>query len=344
MNNLKKLSINLVTYNGERFLYSCLKSLKNQTFQDFDLKVLDNGSFDKTLEILNSECPETKVISYSKNIGFAKAHNQLIAWSKEPYILLLNQDIIMDENYLELIVSFLDEYPEAAGVSGKLCKWDVKNNVKTDIIDSLGLKIYKNHRVKDIGQGEKDNKNKEKAKAVFGLSGALPVFRRTALEAVKVLTNNGATKKWEYLDEDFFSYKEDIDLNYRLILNGQNTFYLPNAKAYHNRTTSLNSKEKKLKTERATRTKSINIYSYRNHLATILKNEFLINLFKYFFPIFWYEFKKFFYIVFFEPNTLKGLLLFLKDFKKNIKKRKYIISNIRKIKASDLAVWYKKNN
>lgn len=334
----KKLSLNLVTYNGEKYLPFLAASLKQQTFKDFDLKIIDNGSSDNTLESLAQFFPENKPISYQKNLGFAKAHNLLIAWTKELYLLILNQDIVLTPDYLEKAVKFLDNHAEASGVMGKILKWDFANNKPTNIIDSLGIKIYKTHQAVDIRQGEKDdNKNTEPIE-VFGLSGAAAFFRREDLEKIKITFGQGNGQKQEYFDEDFFSYKEDIDLAYRLQLAGLKTFLLPEIITYHGR--GAGHFYKNIKQERDSRPSAVKIYSYRNHLSTLVKNEFFINRLKYFWPIFWYEFKKFTFLLIFERSTLKGLLMFRQDKPKMKQKRKFIIKNIRKIQAEELAKWY----
>jgi len=345
-----KLAISLVTYNGEKYLPFCLKSLFKQTFRDFNLLIIDNGSTDRTLSYLKENYPQLKVVSHKENLGYARAHNQAIGWTKSDYVMLLNQDIFLNQDYLEKAVSYLEENREVASLTGKILFWDYSKNYeaqnellpfKTKIIDSLGLKVFKNHRVIDLGQGEKDKGQYDEVKEIFGVSGALPIYRRLALESVKVKINQGLNKA-EYLDEDFFAYKEDIDLAYRLRLAGYQSVYLPEAVAYHDRSVKgkKNLSDKTAALGRKDRNKMIRIYSYKNHLLTILKNEFWQNMIKYYFQIKFYEWKKFFYILFFEPSTLRGLRMFYKQKSRILKKRKYIIKNIRKIKAEDLAKWY----
>jgi len=335
---LKKLSINLVTYNGEKYLPFLAASLKKQTFQDFDLKIIDNGSSDKTLDSLARFFPNHKPISYQKNLGFAKAHNQLIAWTKEPYLLILNQDIILAPDYLEKAIKFLDGNPEASGVMGKILKWDFEKNEPTNIIDSLGIQISKSHQATDVKQGEKDENQNIEPREIFGLSGAAAFFRKEDLGKIKITFGQGNGQTQEYFDEDFFSYKEDVDLAYRLRLAGLKTFLVPKAIAYHGR--SLGHFDKKIKKERDLRSSGTKIYSYKNHLAVLVKNEFFVNWLKYFWLTFWYEFKKLIYLLIFERATLKGLSMFFNEYGKMKQKRKFIIKNIRKVKAKELAKWY----
>jgi GT2 family glycosyltransferase len=334
-----KLVVSLVIYNGEKYLPGCLNSLINQSFKDFSLLIINNGSSDNGLAYLKEFYPQLKLVNYKNNIGFARAHNQAISWTKSDYICLLNQDVILEPDYFLNAIEFMDSHPEAAALSGKILAWDFPNQQKTDQIDSLGLKILKSHRVVDIGQGETDQGQYQQIEEVFGVSGALPIYRRMALEKIRIQLKNSHP---EYFDELFFSYKEDVDLSYRLRLANFQSFYLPMAVAYHDRTIKGNSNSSggKMIKNRKERNKLIKVYSYKNHLLVIMKNEFCLNLFKYFFPIFLYELKKFLYILFFEQNSLGSIPLLMKQRKEILQKRRFIVKNIRTVKPEDLSKWY----
>lgn len=336
-----KLAVSLVVCNAEKYLPFCLKSIFNQTFQDFILLVIDNGSTDQTVRYLKENYPQIKVVEHRQNIGFAKAHNQAISWSASDYLCLINQDVILEPDYFLRTVEFLDSHPEVGSVSGKFFQWDYQNNQKTGIVDSLGLRIFNNHRVIDIGQGKNESAELNQTSEIFGVSGCASLYRRFALEAVKLKSPAGHD---EYFDELFFSYKEDVDLSWRLRLAGFSAYLVPLAVAYHDRTiTSTNNlNHRAIIASRRERDKLVRIYSYKNHLQTLFKNEFFTNFLRYFFPIFWYEFKKIIYCCLFEQATLQGLAKFLKEWRLIWQKRKYIIKNIRKVKAKEIAGWFEK--
>jgi len=342
-NNQKKLIVSLVVYNGRAYLPFCLKALSEQTFKDFEILTIDNASTDGSLEYIQEFFPWVKIIKSEKNLGFAKAHNQIISWTKGDYVLLLNQDVVLDKNFLQSTINYLENNPLAGSVTGKILRWDSVNNDYTKIIDSLGLEIFKNHGVADIYAGQEvTSDNSGEIKEVFGVSGAAPVYRRTALNFIQEPSSRGL-KNFEYLDEDFFSYKEDVDLAYRLRLAGWSAFYLPSAIAYHQRGVKNEGKKtiKELKEARIGRGQTINAYSYANHLAVIIKNEFLRNIFKDFFKIIFYELKKLFYCLIFEPKTLRGVKLLKNNLSAYLAKRKYIKKNIRRVNAVILRNWYK---
>lgn len=335
----KKLAVSLVTSNAEKYLPFCLKSVFSQTFKDFTLLVIDNGSNDATVGFLKENYPPVRMVEHRQNIGFAQAHNQAISWTASDYLCLLNQDTILEPDYFSKIIEFLDNHPAVGAATGKILQWDYLNNQKTNIVDTLGLKIFKSHRVVDIGQGKAEPKDLNQPKEIFGVSGCISVYRRSALEAIKLKSLAGHE---EYFDELYFSYKEDIDLAWRLRLAGFSAYLVPLAVAYHDRTIKVadDLSHKSIIISRRKKDKLVKIYSYKNHLQTLFKNEFLINFLKYFFPIFWYEFKKLFYIIIFEQSTLRGTRLFFNQCKYIRQKRKYIIKNIRKVKAKEIASWF----
>lgn len=335
MKKLKKpqLAINLVTWQGKNYLLPLLKSIEDQTFKDFSILVIDNHSTDQTVSLIKENFPQIKIIINKTNVGFAKAHNQAISWTASKYILCLNQDLILDKNFLKYALDFLEKNQEAAAVTGKILKWDFQKNEPTKIIDSTGLKILKNHQVLDRGQGEIDTGQADEINEIFGVSGTCPIYRRAVLEKIKY--------HLEYFDENFFSYKEDIDLAFRLRLAGYKSFYLPQAIVYHQRSTGIaKTKNKEIIRNRRQHSKFINYHSYKNHLFVLVKNEFFINIIKYFPWLFFYELKKFLYILLFEQKTLKTLSKFFKSLPLMLKKRRFIKKNICLIKPKDLNQWY----
>ncbi|MDD3285005.1 MAG: glycosyltransferase [Patescibacteria group bacterium] len=350
---MAKISINLVIWNGAKYLPYCIESIKYQTFTDWELNILDNGSSDNSLSYLKEHYPQFKVVTLKENIGFAKGHNKLISWSNSDYIFCLNQDIILDYDFLKNTVEFLETHKDVGAISPKIYRWDFKklrtsstspepekalqtiDNGKTNIIDSCGLEIFKNHQVVEIGHGQEDSHEFQNIQEIFGTSGAVPIYRKKALEEIAIEN--------EYFDEDYFSYKEDIDLSFRLQLSGNKIYFVPSAIAYHDRTASniYGTKNTDITKNRKLKSSFVNKYSYKNHILCIIKNEFTKNLIKYFPNIFWYELKKFIYIIFFERETLLFFINNLKQIRKFIKKRKYTFKNINKIKPEDISKWYK---
>lgn len=340
-----KLTVQLVAWNGEKYISHLFKSLRNQTFKNWSLLVLDNGSIDKTKELIKKELKtltvQTEFFELKENLGFAGGHNFLFSKSNSEYVLLLNQDMYLKKKCFEKLFNFMEKHSNFASASPLLLKWDFREVEKGDIkksftnfIDSAGLKVFKTRKIIDnfAGKNYEEVKNKlgnDKFKQVFGVSGALPIYKRSALREIAFENN--------VFDASFGSYKEDVDLAFRLASFGYNSAVVLNAKAYHDRTFG---KEKSLKLAFKNKTKmSASVYnSYKNHFALLYKNEYWQNIVLDFLWIKCYEIKKAIFYLFFNPKVFFGAL---KEFKKNkpiLKKEKEKIIKDRKIS------WYQMRN
>ncbi len=326
-----RVAINLVTWNGANYIRECLDSVFNQTFQDFNLLLIDNGSTDDTVDIINEKYPQLRVVRHKQNLGFSKAHNQAIHWNKAEYALILNQDVILAPDYLEKIIAYLDANPKVGSAAGKILRW--QDQQQTKYIDSLGFKISRNHKVVDWGAGEQDEGQYDVITEMFGVSGAVPIYRRAALESVQY--------GQEFFDEDFFSYKEDVDMAYRLRYNGWQAFCVPSAIAYHDRTVSSpvatmtawdTAKNRKRKSKFA------NYHSYRNQIYLLIKNfpGGIVNSVS----VFCYELVKFVFILFVETRTLRAWSIVFKNWKKMKEKRAFIMSK-KQISREQVEFWFK---
>ena len=323
-----KVSVNIVTWNGEKYIESCIQSVLNQTFQDFSVLIIDNGSTDATVSLIKERFPQLKVVLSKDNTGFSKAHNKAIHWTSSDYVLCLNQDVVLKKDFLEKAVNFLDSKKDAGAIAGKLLK--LHEEIGDDLIDSCGLQLKKNFLALDIFEGEKDEGQCNALKEVFGVSGAAPIYRREALASVKY--------KEEFFDEDFFSYKEDVDLAIRLRYLGWKAYYLPDSCAYHVRTVGRDA-NKKIRMARKFKSDFANFYSYRNQLL-LLKKDLPKKKLKYIFPVFWYEFKKFVYVLFLEHKSWKAWGEYFK-LKKTMKEKRLWIREKRVVTDAEVASWFK---
>lgn len=342
------ISIIIATWNGQKYISYCLDSVFNQNFQDFKILIIDNASTDNTVKIIKTNyqsqiaSSKLKLIENKKNAGFSGGYNQGIRETikDSEYILISNQDIILEKNFLEEAIKFLETHSGVGAVTGKLCHWDFEKNKKTAIIDSAnGIKMFKNRRAIETGQGEEDQGQYSETKEVFGVTGACSIFNSQALKEIGIELENVI----EYLDEDFFLYKEDVDLSWRLRLYGWSCFYLARAIAYHDRTVKggKNLSDLGAILNRKNKSKTNNEFSYKNHLLMLVKNELPSNFVLHFPWIFFYEFKKFIFMSLFEFSTLKiALSQFFKQLPRILRKRKIIMSQ-RKVSAKEMRKWMK---
>lgn len=359
---LPKVSINVLGYNSKKYLKLCFEAIFAQTYPNLEVLYIDNNSTDGSveeveklraggpeLEAQNLKFRALKIIKNEKNLGYAEGHNIGIRESSGEYILCLNPDVILDKNFVQSAVNFFVKHKEVGAITGKLLKFRLKNGKwgKTNIIDSLGLAIFKSHRVVEKGGGEEDRGQYNKAQEVFGVSGAAPIFRRKALESVKIQSLK--LRAWGlrpgaqsyYFDPDFFAYKEDVDLSFRLRHAGWQCWYVAEVVAFHDRWEKGSGQKDNagdILERRKRKSKIVNYLSYRNHLTLLLKNEFVSNMLIYFPWIFWYELKKFIYTLFFEIKNIAAFSDFVISLPLTFKKRRDILSKS-KLKPKEIRSW-----
>lgn len=300
-----RVAINIVSWNGLSHLPSCLQSIVNQQFRQFITLVIDNGSMDGTVPWLQEQYPHIHLLRNTRNVGFARGHNQGIRLAETDYVLLLNQDVVLTPEWLGRGVAWLDAHPEFAVWGGKLRRFsydqeELKNITFSDIIDSVGLEGSRRRHFFDRGSGQRDRGQFDQSSEVFGLGGACLLLRRSALETVRF--------KNEYLDEDFFAYKEDVDLAWRLQRLGWSAWYDSGVTAYHHRTIRGQSavSDKLIALNYRRRNRFNSYYSYRNHWLLLFKNETGATLWRDLPWIGWYELKKIFFLLLTQPSTLRG--------------------------------------
>jgi len=217
---MKKVSVIVLTWNHKEELDMCLNSLKKQSYKNFEVIVVDNGSTDGCQELVRKKYKGFKLIENHKNLGFAEGNNVGIREAKGEYIVVLNNDIEADKDWLKEYVKEAEKHPETGSFTCKLLFYD-----RPDVINSIGHKIFWDGTCVDEGFDEKDKGQYGKVREVFGAPGGISFYRREALEEVK--------EGKDYYDSDFFLYSEDLDLGFRLQWRGWKCLYVPKAKLYH---------------------------------------------------------------------------------------------------------------
>jgi GT2 family glycosyltransferase len=327
----KLVSVNILTYNGQDLIESCLKSVLGQTYKNVEILIIDNASTDKTLERVKSF--PIKIIKNKKNLGFSIGHNEGIRKSRGKYVLCLNQDVVLDKDFIKKALEAMEKNKRIGSVQGKLLGIRDINKPKSDIIDHTGLIMLKNRRVIARGQGEKDN-TQYKAGEIFGVDGAAPLYRREALEHVKI--DN------EYFDEIFFTYKEDVDLAWRMQLYGWKAIYQPKAIAYHLRTAGERAVRNYISValERRRLSKFAKFYSFKNDRLMRIKNELPGLFLRDIFYIIIKEIGAWAYVLFFETYSLKALKALIKEIPNARKKRKIIMAR-KKVSSKQMKKWFR---
>ena len=244
--SLPLVSVIIVNWNGLRFLEGCLSSLFNQSYQAFEVIMIDNGSADGSVEFVKSNFPKTVIIENKENLGFSAANNQGIRVAKGKYIATLNNDTKLDKNWLSNLVNLAESSEDRVGMwAPKILS--MKEPTKIDSVG--GLLIYKDGIARGRGRGTEDKGQFDKVEEILFPSACSALYRKDMLDEVG------------YFDEDFFAYCEDTDLGLRGRLAGWKALSAPNAIVYHHYSGS---------TGRYSEIKAFLVE--RNHIWLVVKN------------------------------------------------------------------------
>lgn len=212
---MSRIDIILVNYNGCHFLEECLNSMRQQTFKDFTIWIIDNGSSDGSESFVKKKYPEVKWVGLQSNTGFCYANNHGIALSNSEFIFLLNNDTVLDKETLAELINTLDTYLDVDFCSCKLVHYQDSN-----IIDTIGDDFTFYGVARKQGSGKLSshyNVNRE----VFGACAGAAIYRRAMLEVIGGF------------DEDFWAYNEDSDLNFRARVLGYKCLFVAKAVVKH---------------------------------------------------------------------------------------------------------------
>jgi len=308
-----RVAVNIVTFNSAGDIAACLESLRRQTFEDFQIHILDNASSDDTLKAIEPFDVEYLVRS-PVNTGFCKAHNELARRFPSDYVLLLNPDTILSPTFIEELVRALDARPDAASASGKLLRMDGKT------IDSTGIIMLREQRHFDRGADQRDHGQFDEPGEIFGPSAAAALYRRQALDDAAI--------DGQYLDEDFFAYREDADLAWRCRLFGWNSIYVPAAVAQHRRRVTPE--------RRRELPKEINYHSVKNRFLLRFNNMTGSLYRRDFWPITRRDLAVIGYVFLREWSSVPAFFYILSHLPRLLRKR----AEIQRRRKADLGEWF----
>jgi len=247
-----KVGVCIVTYNSAQHIRQCLLAVKRQTWPSIKIVVIDNSSSDHTIEIVSEICPDAMVTINSVNVGFAAAQNQAIRIADSDYVLVLNPDVILHEGYVTELVRCLSVNPEIGSATGCLSYLTAPH-----IIDSTGLEMNSARRAVERGSGRPNDEFND-GSFIFGVSGAAAMYSKKMIQAISIEN--------QFFDEDFFAYKEDVDVAWRAHIMGWKSWYEPEAKALHGRRWGSRTGRKQIAIK-------VRKHSYQNRYLMIVKNE-----------------------------------------------------------------------
>lgn len=245
------LSVVLGNFNGRRFLNVCLNSLKEQSYSNFETIFVDDESTDGSSQFVSQNFPQVMVIrNAGPEKGFAACCDAGAKVARADYLLFLNVDIELNPDCIRSLVSRMDSDPSIGVCGPKLLSLiDRQRIVSTGgFLDIFGYGV-------DRGLDDIDSGKFSKSEEVSFITGAVILVRRDALKAAG---------GW---DIDTFTYAEDSDLCWRILLDGYKVVYEPSSLAFHFHSPSMGrASPKKIH------------FMERNRLASMIKNYSLSSL------------------------------------------------------------------
>lgn len=208
------IDVVIPTWNGKELLQSCLEHLAHQTVPIHTI-VVDNGSTDGTAEAISRAYPDVTLLARPENRGFANAVNAGIRAGDAPFVVLLNNDVDCEAEFVKRLVEPMRSSPEVGMTAGLLLTVDRAR------IDSLGLEFDRTLAAFPRFAGATYPGPVLHGRDLAAASGGAAAYRRSALDEVGLF------------DEALFAYMEDADLGLRMRAAGWTCAAAPDAVGVH---------------------------------------------------------------------------------------------------------------
>jgi len=211
---MPRASVVIPTWDGAAMLRLALASLARQTLRDTEIIVVDNGSRDETAAVLEREFPAVRVVRFPENRGFAPAVNAGLQAARGDVLVLMNNDVEAEPDWLAALALALERHPDAGFVASKMLSARDPSRVDS-AWDAMGLAPY------NVGHGEPDGPRYAAGRYVLSACAGAAAYRREFFERVG------------WFDEDFFAWFEDVEIGVRGQLAGFRCWYEPTAVVRH---------------------------------------------------------------------------------------------------------------
>jgi GT2 family glycosyltransferase len=217
IDQIRRVTVIIVNWNGENFLGQCLAALMAQTVSPYEIILVDNASSDASLAIAR-QFPSVRLMNLNENTGFARGNNLAIkAVSEESeWIALLNPDAFAEPRWLEELLVASERSP-AFDVFGSM----LVNASDSALLDGTGDAYHVSGLVWRMGHDMPTSTDTGKEREIFSPCAAAALYRRSTMQ------------KLGGFDEDYFCYVEDVDLGFRLRLAGCRCLYVPQSVVRH---------------------------------------------------------------------------------------------------------------
>lgn len=222
---MELVTVVVVNWNRRELLLACLQSLAAQSYREFEVVLVDNGSTDGSAEEAErgfaTQFP-LRVIRNRENLGFCAANNQGIAAARGDFIALLNNDAEANPEWLGALRSAFTGRPRVGMAASKIVVWEAPHR-----IDKVGHLIYWDGQNRGRGAGEVDCGQFDEEEEALWPDGCAAMYRKAMLDEIGGF------------DEDFFAYADDAELGLRARICGWSCVYVPRAVVRHHRGATL---------------------------------------------------------------------------------------------------------
>lgn len=218
---MNSVTVIIVNWNGQALLRECLESLRRQTFRNFEVVLVDNASTDGSADFIQQQFPEAKLVRLEQNRGFAGGNIEGLRAAKGEYVALLNNDAVVEPDWLAEMVAVMD-----ADARVGICASKLVNYYDPAQIDCAGDGCATSGHGYKRGNGRAAELYQTK-EYIFGACAGAVLYRRAMIDDIG------------FLDEDFFIQCEDTDLNFRAKLMDWKCVYVPTAVALHRVSTTI---------------------------------------------------------------------------------------------------------
>jgi len=218
-----KTAVIILNYNGADLLRHYLPSVISSVNGDAEVIVADNGSTDESVKVMREEFPNTQLLAFDTNYGFAEGYNKAIREIEAKYVVLLNSDVETPDGWLEPLIEHMDMHPECAALQPKIIADKCRTHFEYagaagGFIDKYGYPFCRGRVLDNV---EEDKGQYNDPIEVFWATGACLVTRRD------IYIETGG------LDGRFFAHQEEIDLCWRLKSRGYSIKCIPSSTVYH---------------------------------------------------------------------------------------------------------------
>ena len=213
--NKELVSIIVLNYNAGDLLLNCIKSIKESSYENIEIIVVDNISSDDSQIKCQKKYPEIKLIQNKENLGYCGGNNVGIQASKGEFIVILNPDTVVEPNWLDELISAHNKFGDGL-YQPKILSLNEENTIQStgNMLHVFGFGFARD-------KGEKIVDKNEEIEKINYASGTCLFTTK------KVLDNIGL------FDEFLFLYHDDLDLGWRAAQVGISSFYVPNSKIFH---------------------------------------------------------------------------------------------------------------